>query len=99
MELRCFIHVCNFGESLGKALRDHLVCRMTSSSTQKKLHAEKILRTLQRAINIAAVSEIAVLDHQQEASMSLQSKMYIVRYKFTCSTHGKRGYSINTCHI
>ena len=46
---------------LEEALRDCLVCGITSSSTQKKLLAEKDL-TLLKAINIATATEMAVLD-------------------------------------
>ena len=53
---------------------------MTSSITQKKLLAEKDL-TLQRAIDIATVAELAVLYHQQEATVSPHSDMHSVRYK------------------
>ena len=73
MELRRLACTCNFGGFLEEALRDRLVCKMTSSSTQKKLLAEKDL-TLQRAIDIATVVEMAVLDHQQEQQCLLKVK-------------------------
>ena len=43
MELRRLARTCKFGGFLEEALRDRLVCGMTSGSTQKKLLAEKIL--------------------------------------------------------
>ena len=54
---------------LEEALRDCLICGMTSSSTQKKLFAEKAC-TVQRAINIATATEMVVLDHKQVMTMS-----------------------------
>ena len=81
-----------------EALRDHLVCGITSSSTQRKLLAEKDL-TLQKAIDIATMAEMSVLDHQQEATVSPLSKMHSVRYKNVCSTCGKRGHAIIKCHF
>ena len=40
IELQWLAHTCNFGNFLEQALRDHLVCGMTNSSTQKKLLAK-----------------------------------------------------------
>ena len=52
---------------------------------------------LQRAINITTVAEMAVLDHQQEVTVSPQSRMYNVRCKYRCSTCGKQGHAMNKC--
>ena len=98
IELRRLARTCNFGGFLEEALRDRLVCGMTSSSTQKKLLAEKDL-TLQRAIDIATAAEMAVLDHQQEATVSHQSEMHSIRYKSACTTCGKRGHATNKCRF
>ena len=67
IELRHLARTRKFGGFLEEALRDRLVCGMTSSSTQKKLLAEKNL-TLQRAIDITIAAEMATLDHQQETT-------------------------------
>ena len=79
IELRRLSRTCNFGGFLEEALRDRLVCGMTSSSTQKKLLAEKNL-TLQRAIDIIIAAEMATLDHQQETVLSVQSEVHNVSY-------------------
>ena len=65
--------MCNFGGSFKEALRDHLVCGLTSCSTHKKLLTKKDL-TLQRDIDIATATEMAVLDHQQKARVFPQMK-------------------------
>ena len=69
VELFMFSPHMKLQQFLEEALRDCLVCGMISSSTQKKFFAKRDL-TLQRAINIATAAEIAVLDHQQEMTMS-----------------------------
>ena len=81
-----------------EALRDRLVCGMTSSSTQKKLLAEKNL-TLQRAIDIAIAAEMATLDHQQETTLSVQSEVHNVSYTKVCNACGKRGHTANRCRF
>ena len=60
MELQHLAHTCDFGQFLEEALRDRLVCGLSNSSIQKKLLSENDL-TLQRAIDIVTVAEMAVL--------------------------------------
>ena len=75
-----------------------MVCGMTNSSSQKKQLTKKEL-TLQRAIDIYTAAEMAVLDHQQEATVFPQSEMQSVRYKNMCSTFGKWGHATIKCHF
>ena len=55
--LRKAAEFCNYGDSLSKMLRDHLVCSITDTSVQKQLLAEKDL-TLDKAISLAQSVEI-----------------------------------------
>ena len=96
IELRRLARMCNFGGFLEEAIRDRLVCRITSHSTQKKLLTEKNL-TLQRAIEIATAAEIAILDHPQESAASVQSEVHSVSYTKLCNVCGKRGHTGNRC--
>ena len=96
IELRCLALTCNFIGFLEEALRDRLVCGMTSSSTQKKLLTKKNL-TLQRAIDIAIAAEMVILDHQQETAVSVQSEVHNVSYTKVCNACGKRGHTANRC--
>ena len=102
IELRCLPSTCNFRGFLEEALRNCLVCRMTSSSTQKKLLAKKNL-TLQRAIDIAIAAEMAILDHQQEIVVSVQSEVHSefhsVSYTKVCNACGKQGHTANRCRF
>ena len=96
IELRRLARTCNFGGFLEEAIRDRLVCGMTSYSTQKKLLTEKNL-TLQRAIDIATAAEMAILDHPQESTASVQSEVHSVSYTKVCNVCGKRGHTGNRC--
>ena len=50
----------SFGNFLEEALRDHVICSLAHSGTQKKLLTEKDL-TLQKATEIAAAAEMVVV--------------------------------------
>ena len=56
--LRKEAEFCNHGDSLSEMLRDRLVCRITDTSVQKRLLAEKDL-TLDKAVSLAQSVEIA----------------------------------------
>ena len=57
---------------------------------QKKILAKKNL-TLQRAIDIAIAAEMAILDHQQETVVSVQSEVHSVSYTLLAGTYYKPG--------
>ena len=57
-ELRRLATDCEFGDYLGEALRDRLVCGTRSSSVQKRLLSEADL-TFKRALEIAQAMEAA----------------------------------------
>ena len=95
IELRHLACTCNFGSFLEEAIRDRLVCRMTSHSTQKKLLTEKNL-TLQSVIDITTAAEMAILDHpKQESAASVQSEVHSVSYTKVCNVCGKRAHTGN----
>ena len=60
---------------------------MSSNSTHTKLFTETDL-TLEGAIVIATAVKMAVLEHQQETTVSAQSEIYNVRYKNVCFMRG-----------
>ena len=72
-------HMQFFDDFLEQALRDCLVCGLTNNSIQKKLLAENDLN-LQKAIDIATAAEMAVLDHQQGATMGNQTDVHSVSF-------------------
>ncbi|MGH0173820.1 UNVERIFIED_CONTAM: hypothetical protein FKN15_066553 [Acipenser sinensis] len=75
-ELRRLAEHCQFGEGLGDALRDRLVCGIHNESTQKRLLTERDL-TLNRATEIAVSTETAAKD-----ATELQQKAIV-----ECATH------------
>ena len=64
IELKCLAHTCSFGNFLEEALRDHFVCSLAHSGTQKKPLTEKDL-ALQKAIQMATAAEMSTLRDTQ----------------------------------
>ena len=58
-ELQRLAALCEFGECLTEALRDHLVCGLRSEPAQRKLLGEGGALTLQRAIELVQTMESA----------------------------------------
>ena len=56
-ELRRLASTCNFGDFLGEALRDQLVCGIRSSNTQRKLLSGD--RSFDQAMQMALADEVA----------------------------------------
>ena len=64
-ELRRLASTCNFGDFLGEALRDQLVCGIRSSNTQRKLLSED--RSFNQAMQMALADEVADAEVKQIA--------------------------------
>ena len=98
IQLRRLAQTCDFGAFLDEALRDRLVCGLQNNVTQKKLLAESNL-TLQKAVNIATASEMAVLEGQQTNTPTNESEVNFVRYTKHCQCCGKRGHVTSVCRL
>ena len=96
MELRRIARTCDFGQFLQEALRDRLVCGLYNSSIQKRLLSEKDL-TLQRAIDIAAAAEMAVL--QPSDQITLQREPEVLAVQQVCKGCGKPGHTQGVCRF
>ena len=75
------------------------MCGLQNSETQKKLLAKSDL-SLQKAIDIAAAAEMAVLEGQQTHTRSNEeADINLIRYTKQCQCCGKRGHVSLVCRL
>ncbi|XP_062575345.1 uncharacterized protein K02A2.6-like [Saccostrea cucullata] len=101
-ELRKLSEHCDFGEFLNQALRDRLVCGLSSLATQRKLLAEDKLE-LKRAVDIAISMELAEnearklkADAQDAHGHETVHKVSVVKSK-PCYRCGKTNHTPDKC--
>ena len=99
IQLQRLARTCDFGAFLDKSLRDRLMCGLQNGETKKKLLAESDL-SLQKAVDIATVAEIAVLEGQQTHTPAT-NEIYInlMRYNKQCQCCGKHGHVSSVCRL
>ena len=99
-ELRKLSEHCNFREFLDQALRDRLVCGLTSEATQKRLLAEKDL-TLAKAQEIAVGMEAAAkqTNELQVSSKGLELNIVTVDNSKPCFRYAKKGHTPENCYF
>ena len=90
MELQRLARTCKLGQFLEETLHDCLACGLNNTSIQKKLLGEKDL-TLQRALDIATATVMAVL--QPTDQLTLQNELEVMAVQQVCKCCGKQGHA------
>ena len=90
------MQICSFDNFLKKALRDHFICGLAHSGTQKRLLTEKNL-TIQKVIEMATAAKMAVLQDTQPTTMLESEEVHRLNYERHYQCCEKHGHSTATC--